>query len=333
VSARVTLRPVAEGFAIVDVVVSRRAALPGATVEWASMGVRTAIERELTLIAPGGTGQGEVWSASWRWWHERPRLAVGFAAPRVAGLPGVWRVDASWELQTYAVDALATVRESRTHGGITMTDWLNGRLRYTISAGIDSWDHAWNAASLGASIERRALRDRVAASATVATWFPSGPVARFTTIAGDAAFRSSNDLRGWVYRAAGGAQRVGNTAPFALWAGAGDGRARPPLLRAHRLLEDGIVNMESGSVFGRTLAYGTVEAQRWFDHPVLARIAIAGFVDAARATRTHAMDNVAQVDVGGGLRVKLPGWERFLRADIAHGVRDGANAFTLGWMF
>jgi hypothetical protein len=42
---------------------------------------------------------------------------------------------------------------------------------------------------------------------------------------------------------------------------------------------------------------------------------------------------VVQVDVGTGLRVKVPGWERTLRVDVAHGVRDGRNAVTVGWLF
>jgi hypothetical protein len=39
------------------------------------------------------------------------------------------------------------------------------------------------------------------------------------------------------------------------------------------------------------------------------------------------------VDVGGGLRVHVPGIERLLRIDVAHGLRDGANAVTVGWTF
>ena len=51
-------------------------------------------------------------------------------------------------------------------------------------------------------------------------------------------------------------------APFDLWPGAGTGHVRTPLLRAHPLLDAGVV---SGPVFGRRLAHGTVEYQ----HPLL----------------------------------------------------------------
>jgi outer membrane translocation and assembly module TamA len=90
----------------------------------------------------------------------------------------------------------------------------------------------------------------------------------------------------------------------------------------------------SRSVFGRTLTYANVEAQRWFDRPLLPRLGLAGFVDAARATRGVATSSSAiHVDVGGGLRIRIPGAEGVLRVDVAHGVRDGANALTVGWQY
>jgi hypothetical protein len=36
-------------------------------------------------------------------------------------------------------------------------------------------------------------------------------------------------------------------------------------------------------------------------------------------------------DVGAGLRIRVPGWGRVLRLDVAHGLTDGANAFTVGF--
>jgi hypothetical protein len=39
-----------------------------------------------------------------------------------------------------------------------------------------------------------------------------------------------------------------------------------------------------------------------------------------------------QVDLGVGLRFKIPGQTGVLRADIAHGLRDGSNALTFGWL-
>ena len=126
---------------------------------------------------------------------------------------------------------------------------------------------------------------------------------------------------------------MSDNAPLGLWPGAGDGRARPPLARAHPLLDDGVISTAGLSIFGRTLAYGSVEARRWLERPALIRIAPAGFVDIARASRRGAGGvEAAQVDVGAGVRIKVPGAAGVLRVDVARGLRDGATAVTLGWM-
>ena len=85
----------------VRAVVVERAGPPRGAVAWTVAGLQAAIDREARVTIPGSTGQGEVWSASWRWWNGRPRVTVGFASPRGGHLPGIWRVDASWESQTY----------------------------------------------------------------------------------------------------------------------------------------------------------------------------------------------------------------------------------------
>jgi hypothetical protein len=129
-----------------------------------------------------------------------------------------------------------------------------------------------------------------------------------------------------------GGERVSDTAPIGLWPGAGAGQAREPLLRAHPLLEDGIIDATGPSVFGRTLAFGGLEVQRWLDRPALARVAIAGFTDIARATRQASVPTPGQVDMGLGVRVRMPGSAGLLRIDVARGMRDGARALTVGIM-
>jgi hypothetical protein len=129
--------------------------------------------------------------------------------------------------------------------------------------------------------------------------------------------------------ASSGYRFVTDAAPPSVWPGADTGRARETLLRAHPLLDDGVV---SGGVFGRRLIFGGVEAQRWRragKWPI--RIAPALFVDVARASRGLAdSDTRTQVDAGAGLRVSLPGLG-VLRIDVARGLRDGHNAMSVGW--
>lgn len=327
-TARLSLRPQPDGFAIVDAAIAERAVVPRQPLAWTGIGIEAAVDRQVDAALPGFTGQGEVWEASWRWWTNRPQVGVAFAAPHVGGTANVWRVDAAWDEQTYA-SAAAVVRESRVHGGLTVSDWLTGNWRYAARVGFDSWNGVRRAASIGGSIERRLLHDRVSLSASGDKWAALTGDPGFGTLAASAVWRRSRDAAPWSLDVTGSAHRASDAAPLGLWAGAGDGRARPDLLRAHPMLDDGIV--QTNGAFGRTLVTTTVETTRWFDAARPARIGVAMFVDAARASRTLSDASSSNVDVGGGFRLRLPGAGRTLRVDVAHGLRDGANALTVGW--
>jgi hypothetical protein len=335
-AARVALRPEADGFASLDVVLHERPVRPRGAVEWAAVSARGAVDREVRVAVPGFTGQGEIWTARWRWWEGRPALAVSFAAPRGGRLPGLWQVDGSWEAQTYwfgSVPPEPRRRESRVHGSATFAGWLTGELRYGFTGGLDSWDGARRDASFGASLERRSNGDRVSLALEGTRWIPLTGDRGFSSLAMRGYFRGSPDAKGWDSRIVTGIERSSDAAPLALWGGAGEGRARAPLLRAHPLLIGGIIDAGHRSAFGRTLTFGSVEAQRWIERPQLPRMGLAGFVDVARASRRFIAGSGTNVDVGGGVRLRLPGWDGALRVDVARGLGDGRNALTFGWLF
>jgi hypothetical protein len=222
------------------------------------------------------------------------------------------------------------VREERAHAGLSVSDWLTPNLRYAIVGGVDSWNRDDRTISIGWGLEQRLLRDRISVGGTAAAYAPLSGGAAFQAAAVNAAFLSSPEPDGWVTIAQAGFDIASARAPLALWSGAGDGRARTALLRAHPLLDGGIV---AGDVFGRLVQHANVELQRWLPRPVLARIAVAGFIDAARADAGAASRNSpTRIDGGLGLRVRAPGREGTLRVDYAHGLRDGANAITVGWL-
>ena len=307
-TARIAFRPEADNFASVDVVVVERGGLPRGGAEWAATGLRSAATRSVTVSGPGKTGQGEVWSADWRFWPNRPGVGLAFAAPRVGRLPGVWRVDASWDAQRFAaggLDAAATMKESRLHGGLTISDWLTAHVRYSMSVGFDAWNGGdRKAAAIGGTIERRWFGDRAALEVHATNWTGVGSSESFQAAGLRLRLQSSSERRGWVALGSVGADRVTDRAPIGIWPGAGDGHARAPLLRAHPLLDDGVIGLGAASVFGRSLSYGGVEVQRWLDRPLLARVGLAGFVDVARAARRAAGDTTpAHVDVGAGVRL------------------------------
>ncbi|MQA30574.1 MAG: hypothetical protein GEU82_12195 [Luteitalea sp.] len=328
-SARIGYRPEPDGFATVDIVVVERPVRPTGLVQWAAAGAQTLIDRELTATVPGRTGQGEVWSASWRWWDDRPRGAFAFAAPRVGRLPGVWRVDGSWEAQTYSIDGRAT-RETRSRAGIGIADWITANLRYQLAVGLEAWNGSTRAASIGAALERRLFGDRVSVTGSSAHWTTLSGGSHVRRGAIGARFRSSEQATGFVAIGGAGLEHVSAAAPLALWPGAGDGRARGGLLRAHPLLEDNVV---AGPVFGRRIHSLNIEGQRWFEGPALLRFGAAAFVDAAGASDRlpGAVGRARQVDAGVGLRVRLPGRDGTLRIDYARGLVDRADAVTVGW--
>src|SRR4051812_14102861 len=318
--ARLSYRPDPDGYATVDAVVIERPGLPRGALEWAAVGARAAIDREVSVSIPGRTGQGELWTASYRWWHGRPRAGVEFAAPRVGVMPGVWRVNAFWEAQTYALGG-DRVREERAHGGLALGDWLAPNLRYELAAGFDGWNHTRRAISVGATLDQRLLGDRVSLAASGSRWIAlSG--APFGSASLRARFQSAREPAGFVALAEAGVDVASGAAPLSIWSGAGEGRARPRLLRAHPLLDDGVV---AGPVFGTKVGYATAEAQRWLPRPALARIAAAAFVDSAAASGPR------QIDAGVGVRLRATPRGNTLRIDYAHGVRDGADAVSVGW--
>lgn len=333
-TARLALRPEADGFASVDVVVIERSGVPRSPSDWTAVGARALATQSVAVTLPGGTGQGELWSAEWRFWQNRPRVGVAFETSTAGRLPGVWRVDASWERESFSPAGTAAIQESRLHGALTVSDWLTSRLRYSISGGFDAWNSNRKTAVLGGAIERRWFADRASIDVHANDWIAVGGSQGFQSVGWRLHIRSSPEPRGWIALATAGADRVTNAAPLGLWPGAGDGQTRAALLRAHPLTEDGVIALGSSAAFGRSLTYGNAEAQRWFDRPWLAHVGIAGFVDVARATRREAGDaSPVHVDIGTGVRLRIPGMAGALRIDGAHGLRDGANALTFGWQY
>jgi hypothetical protein len=334
-TVRLALRPEADGFASVDVVVVERTGVPRNTADWTAVGARVLATQSVAVTLPGGTGQGELWSAEWRFWQNRPRVGMAFETSRVGRLPGVWRVDTFWERETFSTSGTATVtaiQESRLHGALTVSNWLTPRLRYSISGGFDTWNGNRQAAVVGGAIERRWFGDRASVDVHANDWIAVGASQGFQSVGWRLHVRSSLEPRGWVALATAGADRVTSAAPLGLWPGAGDGQTRTPLLRAHPLTEDGVIALGSSTAFGRSLTYGSAEIQRWFDRPWIAHVGMAGFVDIAHAARREAGDtSPVHVDGGIGVRLRIPGMPGALRIDGAHGLRNRAQALTFGW--
>lgn len=322
-ASRVMYEPRETGLANVEVTLFERSKLPTSRPALAAAAVRMAGDREAAVAVASPTGGGELWTASWRWWEHRPRLAFGFAAPGPFG--GVLRLDALDERQTYG-DAGAALVERQRSVAVGWQDWASAVTRWDVRVGADRWLDRGASLSVGAGVERRAARDRAVVSARAATWI--GDVRAWTASA-RAAWRSTSEFDGTAWHAGAGIALADRDAPLALWSGAGTTQRADALLRAHPAVVSGRVD---DAVLGRRLTHAGVEWRQWLPplkHVV--RIAPAVFVDAAHAARGAAFtDPRAHVDAGLGLRVALPG-VGVVGIDVARGLRDGRTAVSFGW--
>jgi hypothetical protein len=324
-AARVSYHPVADGEAQVDVALVEHAAAPTTRLSWLGMGLHAATERELATTFASVTGGGELVTASWRWWQHRPRYALTFAAPaldRIGG--GVWRLEAFRETEAFGA---AAFEETRTRVGIGIANWLTPRVRAEGGVALDRYERIGNTGSVSGSLQLWPVTDRLALEGRGDLWL--GSASHFGSGALVARWRSSAAATGASWLANGGAQMASEDAPQLLWPGADTGHARDILLRAHPLLDEGVI---TGGVFGRQLLHARVEWRHW-THPGRwpIRIAPATFVDMARAMRgLPSTDLRTHVDAGAGVRVSLAGIG-VMRIDLAKGLRDGRTAFTVGW--
>ncbi|TAK16714.1 MAG: hypothetical protein EPO35_04775 [Acidobacteria bacterium] len=322
---RLKYEPLGDGRARIDVMVDERPLVPSGWPALVRLGVQTAVRNELRLELSGALGAGELVAASWRWSANRPRVAVALAIPS-PWFSGVATVETAWERQSYG----SIVRERRRRSGVQFADWSTSWLKWTGGAAIDHFDdHGF--AAIDAALHARLARDRVAVTVSSSGWIPLSSGRRLSTVAVAAAWRSTpeTDRRGWSSSME--FRRASAAAPLALWSGAGTGQGRPALLRAHPLLDDGVV---TGAAFGRELVNGTLEYSQPVGRAFGAVLAVAGFVDAARAS--HRSTGLGRsplfADAGIGLRVRLPGGAGVLRADLAHGLHGGATTLSAGWV-
>jgi hypothetical protein len=249
---------------------------------------------------------------------------VSVQTPSLLGVSGLWTIEGDWSRQSYAAEDDVIVDERR-RASIAFADWLTGDTRIETRAGIDRWAEGSTTACLGAAIEQRVLGDRAAVRAGGSIW----PAASGAFSAADirAAWRAG-DSRTIALEGRGGFAAASVRAPLDLWPGAGTGHARAAWLRAHPLLDDGIV---AGPAFGRQLADASVEATRTIWSGGLLALDAAAFVDAARAWKTLSGDERIHVDVGGGVRLRPLGGVGAVTVNFARGLRDGSTAISAGW--
>lgn len=334
---RLSLKPLPQGIAQVNVALLERPLLFDGPLDAGGATLRALLEREVSLEVGSPTGNGELWTAGLSWRRERPRASLVLAIPSPGGHPGIWRVEGFWERQAYAGEATlaadgvvrqSVTREERRRTTLSLSDWIASDLRLELGAALDKWSGRGAHVSLQGNVEALFAGDRLSVRAEAAQWtslesgtpFEAGSVlARWTT--------QHLERGGWM--ALVGVSRATSDAPLALWPGAGTGRGRAPLLRAHPLLDDGVV---TGRAFGRTLLHSTLERQAWVATFKSLRFGFSLFADGGRAWNPfRPAADPWQVDGGASIRLAGPGMRGEFRITAAHGLADGNSALSFGW--
>lgn len=321
-AGRVDYRPVASGMVEVDVTVREHPLLPDPS-NFGVMGVRALTERRLVASLSSPTGNGEVLEASYRWWEERPRFDLALFTPELFGVRGLTRIGAAAEKQTYAASD-KQLTETTREASIGWTQWLASSWMYDADAGYHEIRERGNYASLGSGITLAIADDRIRVRAGALIWERTDGNeslhARF-----DASVEQRLQLNSSLQvTARAGWGVVDAAAPRLLWPGAGTGHGRETLLRAHPLLDSGVI---TGDAFAPSLVSASGEMTRWFGAGVFGT---AAFVDAACPIVAGQTTRFI-TDAGIGLRVHPPGHRGQFRIDLATGLSERTHALSIAW--
>jgi hypothetical protein len=298
--------------------VVERPLIPADRLSYAAIGLVAAARKEVALSTGALTGGGERISAGWRFWPERPRVNVEVVAPARWG--GLWSVDGFAERQPFTNGTFPTTR--RSGAGTGVSNWLTSWARVSARVGLDSWEDRgkYGVASVGARFA--SPHDRVTVGIDGSNWIGDDG---FGLVAASARVRSSDANRGRVFIISGGGAAASRSTPGDLWFAGDTGNVRATLLRAHPVVDDGMLESDR---LGRRIAHISGEARQWWAVKSLVHVGAAVFVDAARVERRAQPDGRADVDVGAGVRIGLPGLDGVFRVDLGKGLRDGRTALS-----
>jgi hypothetical protein len=298
--------------------VVERPLVPADRWSYAVLGLMAAARKEVALSSGSLTGGGERISGGWRFWPGRPRVNLEAFAPAPWG--GVWGVDLSAERQPFSGETFPTSR--RAGAGLTASNWVNPWMRMSVRGGIDSWDGQGTFAVVSAGTRLSSAHDRMTVNADGSAWMGGDP---FGSMAVSLRARSSSEHRGRVFIVTSGGAVATHSTPADLWFAGDTGAVRPALLRAHPIVDDGMLRSER---LGRGIAHISGETRQWWIVKSVFHVGVAVFADAARVERRALGDGIGDIDLGAGFRLGWPGLAGVFRLDLGKGLRDGTTALS-----
>jgi predicted double-glycine peptidase len=339
-SGTIEFVPVSGGRAEVRATVKERRLFPTSLEDLATIAGRALFSQDARVPISSPTGNGERFDVLYRFRPGRPRIGLLFEAPAPWG--GVFSAQGLWERQPFDTPLVET--SERTTGRVAWTDWLSGRFQVSFRGGADNWQDIGTRPTVGAMAYASSLDDRLSVRLDVDTWFGDTDFSAARTIA---KFRSSNRREGLVFEGSAGAGVAGDDIPVESWFAGDSGNARPGpvLLRAHGLVHDR--RYFHVDQMGRTIVHGSGEGQYWWAlrrgtgtaqpgggrASLLEgiRLGVAVFVDSARVSRRLFPGDRSDVDLGGGLRLGLPGSGGSIRVDYGRGLIHPDNKISFGF--
>lgn len=326
--SRLRYDPAGDGATTITPIIAERNVIPQGLQSWGVVGVRSAFMQEVRVGIAGPAGRGEVWTPSYRWGENRPRLMLRLDAPSPGRLPGLVHVQTFIERQTYSYEGLGdnTFQQARQRIGVSMSDWVTSWLRWEAGTAFDRIET--NYLAFEGSLNARAFDDRFAAILTGGRWLGDGDRPPVSTTELVAMVRSTTKDDVPMLTGIVGMARASDSAPLALWPAVSSGDGRNGLLRAHPLRRDSVITDE---VFGRHLFFSTTEFEYPF-HTRVGQVGVAAFVDMAQSSQrlVRRFSSPFHVDVGTGIRFDASGTGK-VRLDIGYGIRDGHVRLSAGY--
>jgi len=307
--------------------IEERPLVPTDPWSYAAMGLVALARNEVSVSTGALTGGGERLSVGWRFWPGRPRVNLEVIAPAPWG--GLWGADVFGEQQPFSDDTFPLSR--RAGAGLTMSNWITPWARLSSRLAVDAWEDFGSYGVASAGVRLASARDRLTVNVDGSSWLGKE---RFGSIGASLRVRSSDQNQGRVFIARGGGALTTVATPPDLWFAGDTGTVRPALLRAHPIVDDGMLQSDR---LGRRIAYLSGEARQWWTLRSIIHVGVAVFADAALVDRQATAEiestpstasSRGDFDMGGGLRLGLPGLDGVFRLDVGKGLRDGATAFS-----
>ena len=298
--------------------VVERPLIPSDPWSYAALGLVAAARKEVSFSTGALTGGGERISVGWRFWPGRQRVNAEIVAPARWG--GLWGADGFAERQPFTGDTFPTTR--RSGAGASVSNWMTSWARVSARLGLDSWEERGKYGVASAALQLASAHDRLTVGIDASNWIGEDS---FGLIAASARLRSRDDNRGRVFIVRGGGALASESTPADLWFAGDTGSVRPSLLRAHPIVDDGMLRSDR---LGRRIVHVSGEVRQWWTAKAFVHIGAAVFADAAHVEGRAEPDAADDVDVGGGLRLAFPGLDGVFRLDVGKGLRDGGTAFS-----